>query len=177
MLNRLLRGDARRYLLGFYGSLAYGMTRDTYSGVECTSAETGANGATLPHTYSCSRQLEMLRAMLVREDGGALVLGDAIPRPWLADGRAVAVAGAPTRFGDVSFRVTSQADAGRITVVLDPPRRVRPEVIRLRLRHPRGRPIGAVTVNGVPWLGFSGEVIELRPAPAARVTIAASYGP
>jgi len=121
--------------------LAYGMTRDTYSGVECTTCVTGANAATLPHLYSCTQQLQTLRMMLVREDGDTLIIGDATPRAWLADGKRIAVQQAPTWFGDVSFTIVSQVGEGRITVSMAPPAAVPAQVIRIRLRHPGQLPI------------------------------------
>ena len=53
------------------------MTRDTYSPVEVTMIKTGENHYTLPHLYSCTDQLRLLRNMLVREEGNAL---------WIAQG-------------------------------------------------------------------------------------------
>src|ERR1019366_4200722 len=51
-LNCLQRDEVERAILGLYGSLAYGMSRDTYAAVECTAIRTGENYWMLPHTYS-----------------------------------------------------------------------------------------------------------------------------
>lgn len=162
LMTQLNRGDVRKVLLGFYGMLAYGMTRDTYSGVECTSVVTGANAWTLPHLYSCTQQLRLLRNMLLREDGRVLRIGDAIPRAWLEDGKKIEVRAAPTRFGDVSFAIASKAKAGRISVKLLPPTRSAPALIQVTLRHPTDAPIRAVSLNGKPWKRFARDSIELN---------------
>ena len=161
LLTQLKRGDARKVLLGFYGMLAYGMTRDTYSAVECTTVVSGANYWTLPHLYSNTQQLRLLRNMLLWEEGDSLLIGEAIPRAWLADGKKIEVRSAPTRFGDVSFRISSEVKNGRIQVRLSPPTRQIPQRIRIRLRHPTHAPIRAVSLDGRAWQRFKGETIEL----------------
>ena len=93
--NALKRDEVRKALLGFWSFLAFGMTRDTYSPVEVSMIATGENHYTLPHLYSCTEQLRLLRNLLVREDGGVLWLGQGIPRAWLEPGKHVAVERAP----------------------------------------------------------------------------------
>jgi hypothetical protein len=163
LLTQLRRDEVRRVLLGFYGMLAYGMSRGTYSGVECTQITTGENALTLPHLYSCTQQLRLLRMLLLREEGDDLLLAYAIPRSWLANGQRVAVRRAPTAFGPASFAITSHVDAGRITVRVEPPMRKTPRSVRVRLRHPTRAHIARVTVNGRRWTSWSGEVIDLGP--------------
>lgn len=162
LLTQLKRNQARKVILGFYGMLAYGMTRDTYSGVECTSAMTGNNYWTLPHLYSNTQQLKLLRMMLLREDGDSLFIGDAVPRAWLEDGKVVRMEKAPTRFGEVSFSITSRVRSGGIELNLTPPERASAARIRIRLRHPDEAPIRSVRLNGRPHHRFYGETIELR---------------
>jgi hypothetical protein len=163
LLTQLRRDQVRKVILGFYSMLAYGMSRGTYSGVECTAIKTGENALTLPHLYSCTQQLRLLRLMLLREEGDDLRLAYAIPRSWLADGQRVAVRRAPTAFGPVSFEIASHVDAGRITVRIQPPTRKTPRAVRVRLRHPAGARIVRVTVRGRPWKAWSGDVIDLGP--------------
>lgn len=174
LLTQLKRGDPRRFLLGFYGMLAYGMTRDTFSGVEVTNVFTGENDATLPHQYSCTMQLQMLRTMLLREDGDTLNLGEAIPRAWLADGKHVAVHHAPTRFGILSYEIASHIKSGNIEATIDPPARDAPQHLILHLRAPLGRRLKSVTVDGQPWTKFSGDAIDLSGV-AKHCVVNASY--
>jgi hypothetical protein len=63
---------------GFLVNAGLGMTRDTYSPVEVTMIETGENHATLPHLYSCTEQLQLLRTLLLREDRDVLQIGEGI---------------------------------------------------------------------------------------------------
>jgi len=161
LMTQLERGDARKVLLGFWSMLAFGMTRETYSGVECTSIVTGANYWTLPHLYSCTQQLRLLRNMLLREDGQTLRIGDAIPRAWLEDGKKINVREAPTEFGDVSYSIISAAKKGLIQIKLTPPTRRAPKLIHITLRHPTQTPIRAVYMNGKKWTKVTKDSIEL----------------
>jgi hypothetical protein len=159
--NQLVAGRPERYLLGLYTSLAYGMTRETFSSVECTQIRTGENALTLPHTYSDTQQLFMLRTMLVRDEGDTLTLCSGVPRAWLADGQRIAVTGAETAFGTVSFEVRSRVSQGEVSVLLTPPTRKPPEAIVLHLRHPQAKRIAEVTVDGRRWSGCDAERVTL----------------
>ncbi len=161
LMTQLRRGDPRKVILGFYSMLAYGMTRETYSGVECTSIVTGANYWTLPHLYSATQQLRLLRHMILREDGDTLRIGEAIPRAWLANGKSVKIMSAPTRFGDVSAVITSQVAKKSISLKLTPPTRNAPKKIMITLRHPTHAPIRKVLVYGQNYTRFMGETVTL----------------
>ena len=58
-MNCLDRDESKRVILGFYGSLAYGMTRETYAAVEYGSIKDGCNPDTLPDLYSNTQQLRL----------------------------------------------------------------------------------------------------------------------
>ena len=98
----------------------------------------------------------------VREDGDQLVLAQAAPQHWLADGKQVAVLDAPTHFGKVSYTIDSHVDQGRIAAKLDPPKRKPPEVIVLHLRHPEGAKIKGVSVDGKPVEQFGDGAVTLE---------------
>jgi hypothetical protein len=175
LFTQLRRGEVREFLLGFYAMLAYGMSRDTYSGVECTTAVTGENAQTLPHLYSCTQQLETLRAMLVREEGGrTLMLADGIPRAWLQDGKRVVVRRAPTRFGVVSYSIRSRVSRGRITADVRLPRGAG-ITLCLRLRHPHGLPIREVTVRGAEQCSVAGGELVRVACQGGHVSLTATY--
>lgn len=160
LLNELKRGEVRKTLLGFWSMLAFGMTRDTYSPVEVSMIETGENHFTLPHLYSCTDQLRLLRTLLLREEKNVLHLGEGIPRAWLEPGKHVAVNAAPTEFGEVSYRIDAQPD-GSAKVTITPPSRQAPQEIRLHLRHPGQKSVASVKAAGVDAT-YSGETVVLR---------------
>ncbi len=174
--NCIQRDEPKKAILGFYASLACGMTRDTYSGVEVTFLKTGTNYPTLPHLYSGTQQLNLLRAMLCCERGDdELVLCAATPRPWLADGKHIAVRNFSTRFGDLSFTIDSHVDARTIKITLDPPTRTPAKVIRVRLRQPTDRPVRtAKVIDGRGDVAVERDDVVLRNAAAGPVAIEAS---
>lgn len=170
-INCLRRNEIKRVLLGFYSSLAYGMGRDTYCGVEVTYLKTGNGTATTPHTYSGTQQLRLLRMMLLREESDTLLLAYGIPRHWLRPGERVEIRNAPTLFGNASYTVESGRDTVNITV--DVPERREMKAVKIRLRRPDQRPIRHVDVNGRPVATFRGDAITLKPALGAmRITVA-----
>ena len=171
-LDRLKLDQVKKAILGLYGSLAYGMSRETYAGVEVTHLFTGANESTLPHLYSCSQQLRLLRMMLVREDGADLRIGQAIPRPWLEAGKKIDIRNAPTAFGPVSFTIESHIDRKQIAVNLSAPARETPNNIILRFHHPQGEAIKSVKVDGKPIASFKDDTITLAsPRGALKVLV------
>jgi hypothetical protein len=105
-----------------------------------------------PNTASNSAFLETLRLMLVHEtrdkDGSpvGLELAFATPRPWLGDGKTIAVNAAPTSFGALTYEL--HRDGNRVTGTVDVPSRRPPHTLRLRLRLPHGVKLRAVRVDG-----------------------------
>jgi len=153
------RGQARHP--GIVGRSAYGMSRETFSGTEVSYEQIGENDIKLPHLYSCSQQLRLLRMMLLREQRDTLWIGQAIPRDWLKTRPA---SRRPRRCNRIRrCRFSDQRGRRRYEKCLwIPPTRKPPSKILLRLRDPRQRNIASVTVNRVPHSAFAGETIELK---------------
>jgi hypothetical protein len=159
-LTCLRRNEPKRAILGFYSTMALGMTRTTYGGVEHPFLD-GQNPITIPHLRTGSQQLRLLRSMLVREEGDQLILAQATPQPWLEQGKSVCVQDAPTCFGPVSYKIQSQVAQGKIVVQIEPPKRSSPAAIVLYLRHPLGKTIRAVRVNGQVFEKFTADRVTL----------------
>jgi hypothetical protein len=141
--------DADRFLVGFYGKLAQGFTRDTFIDGESTGIvpldRFGRQVALPPNSTANASFLIQLRNALVQDwdtddDGRAdvLRLAYATPRAWLEDGKKIRVDRAPTSFGQMSFEIRSMlVNEGQIvTDVTLPPNP--PRETRLRLRTPPG---------------------------------------
>ncbi len=156
----LRRNEPERAILGFYSTMALGMTRTTYGGVEHPFLD-GQNPITIPHLRTGSQQLRLLRSMLVREEGDQLILAQAAPKPWLEQGKSICVEDAPTHFGPMSYQIQSQVEQGKIVVTIDPPKRSAPAAIVLCVRHPQGKAIRAVRVNGQACDKFTAERVTL----------------
>jgi len=124
--------------------------------------------------YEESCFLERFRGMLVFEDGEALWLARATPRAWLEQGKRISVKAAPTHLGPVSYEIVSDAGHGRISAAVEMP--PRPGAIFLRLRHPKGARIRAVTIDGQAWgdVDRKREAIRLRPG-TGTLKVEATY--
>lgn len=170
----LRRNDVKPVILGLYASMAVGMTWDTYAAIECHAIRSGENYRTLPHTYSNTQQIRLLRNMLLREEGDDLLLGSAIPRPWLADGKRVAVKQAPTFFGPVSYAIDSHTASGTIDVRIEPPTRGDHKAVKLRLRHPAATSIKGIECKPDVKATFKDDVIEF-PSLKAGVDVTVRY--
>ena len=165
-MHALRRGEVKKVLLGFYGSMAYGMSRETYAAVEVTQIRTGENCPTLPHLYSNTQLLSLLRNMLIYEQGEDLLLCPATPRPWLAAGQKIEVRDAPTKFGKMDFAVNSLA-ADRLSVRINPPARKPPRNIIITLRDAKGLPIRSANASGRQTVAIAGD----------RITVTGAAGP
>jgi hypothetical protein len=144
-------------VLSLYGMLGASMTPNTYVSGEAATVSPlrGAWFRSMympPNTASNSAYLETLRLMLVHEtrdkDGSpvGLELAYSTPRPWLGPGKTIAVNGAPTSFGLLTYKIERTRKHVLATVTV--PSRRPPPVLRLRLRVPQGLRLGAVRVNG-----------------------------
>jgi hypothetical protein len=67
-----------------------------------------------------------------------LRLGYGVPRRWLEDGKEIVIERAPTVFGEVSFRITSDLKHGKARAEVTLPDRNAPRKTLLRFRMPRG---------------------------------------
>ena len=138
-------------VLSLYGELGAAMTPGTFVAGE------GASLAPLagrryramylpPNAAANAAFLETLRLMLVHETRRGLQLAFATPRAWLRSGERIAVTGAPTSFGAVSFSI--EAGPSDVRIHIDVPSRQVPPQIAVRVRLPNGRRLATVTLGG-----------------------------
>ena len=108
-------------------------------------------------THETGYFLHQTRTMFVQERGDALWLAPFIASDWLSDGKRLSVRNAPSRFGNVGYELSSHVADGFIDATIEPPKRNPARQIVLRLRHPDGKKIQAVTVNGKRHRAFDRE--------------------
>ena len=147
----LLRDEPRAAIRAFYSGLACAFSHSALEGVE--HRWTWGQYFCPPSTDGS--WFDLYRHMLIDElDDGRLLLLQAAPSRWLADGKRIEVRGAPTYFGPMSLNVESRVASGEIRAELDMPDKRAPAAVLLRLRHPEGKPIRSVVVNGRDWPQF-----------------------
>ncbi len=146
----LQRDEVKHYLRTYFNAFASAFYPEIRMCNEHSLPELGYPAGDHFKSSDEAQSTYWLRLMFVREAGGDLYLGQAIPRYWLADGKSVGIERAATYFGPMSLRIVSQAARGEIRATVTPPSRNRPRTIYVRLRHPDEKPMRSVTVNGTP---------------------------
>ncbi len=161
-LDTLRRDDPERALVSFYGTLAQGLTRNTFVGGEGCTLDPVDDGGRMfycpPNSAANAHVLSMLRAMLVqdsdRDDDGkpeTLRLLFGTSRRWLEDGKSIKVERAPTAFGEISVNVQSRLAAGEIVADVTLPGRNPPKQTLLRARVPDGWRVVSATAGATQF--------------------------
>ena len=105
-------------------------------------------------TSDQANSMKWLRGMYVNATRDELRIGQAIPKDWMRDGQRVGVEGAVTAFGEVSVEYVSRLAEGKIAATVGLKLRKEPGRVVLRFRHPEGKAMTGVTVNGEAWEKF-----------------------
>jgi len=167
----------REALLLTYSVMAHQYTRGTWTAPETRNLL--GDGTAAPYCTPAQLVVELMtRWLLVFEDpeSETLWLGKAIPRDWLADGKTIRVANAPTRWGRVSYSITSHLSEGKIRARITLPPGFA-AATRLRLRAPGEAKIAAVLLNGKPWREFNAgdETVAVPKTISSRITVEVTY--
>ena len=162
----LLRDEPKHFLRAYFNAFAVSFFADTRM---MTEHALPAFGDWRGDHYKSSDEANStywLRLMFIQERLAEqeLWLGAAIPRYWFADGQTLAAERAATYFGPMSVKIASRVSRGEIKMTLDPPRRNPPKRIRVRFRHPDGRRMTRVEVDGKPYERYNAqtESIDLQ---------------
>jgi muconolactone delta-isomerase len=167
--------DPDRLVLSMYAKLAHGMTRNTFISGEGDTIgpypdEYYRTSYLSPSSFNNSWFLEMLRLMLIAETDGKnglpekLHLAYSTPRAWLAQGKQIKVADAPTLFGKIGYVIDSDIQNGRINIAVSLPAQIdAAEEVSIRLRVPDKKKIQSVSINGAKHKKFDAgkETIDL----------------
>ncbi|RAJ93232.1 hypothetical protein LX87_04744 [Larkinella arboricola] len=168
------RDQPKAVIRAFYSLMACGFSHHQLSPVEHRWAWGQYYGP--PSTDGA--WFEILRNMLLNErKNQTLLIGQAVPRPWLEEGKQITVRQAPTYFGPLSFTMESHTASGQITARVELSNRNPPNELLVRFRHPQEKPLRTVLVNGKPWKDFDARQEWVRiPKPAAgTILVTAKY--
>ncbi|MDO8683554.1 MAG: hypothetical protein Q7N50_08740 [Armatimonadota bacterium] len=177
----LKRGQIPNFVRAFFNIFSASIYPDTICFSEVVPPF--ADGASSPDeagplykTPDESKFIQFMRQMLVLEMGSDLYIGRGVPKAWMADGKSVVLRDAATYFGPMSVKITSFAAKDVISAWISLPARNPAKVAKLILRHPDGKELKAVTVNGRPWKDFdpASETVTL-PGGMGKVQVVASY--
>src|SRR5690606_32878694 len=170
----LLRDESKAVIRSFYSLMACGFSHEQYSPLE----HRWAHGQYYGPPSTDGAWFEIYRKMLLNEMGyDTLMIGQAIPRDWLKDGKRIEVKSAPTYFGEVSFSIEGLSSKNEIKATVNLSERNPPKELLVRFRHPDEKPILSVVVNGEVWEDFDvkKEYVKIPNAGESKYIITAQY--
>src|SRR5580693_1663407 len=144
----LLRLDRiEEFLLFLYSHRYHAHTRGSWTAGEVTGI-TGDSG-----TYCIPAQQTiplLVRWMLVLEDSDEdrLYLAKGVPREWVVSGKQIRIEQAPTRWGKVSFRLSTKPSVKSIVGHVELIGARAPKEVHFKLRLPVQTSLRSLTVNG-----------------------------
>lgn len=167
----------REALLLLYSHMAHQYTRGTWTAPETRSILPDQGIA--PYCTPAQLVVALLtKWLLVFEDpqSETVWLGKAAPREWLEDGKRITVENAPTRWGRLHLKITSQIASGSIAAQLKLPPGFA-ATTKLRLRAPKNASLKSVTLNGKAWHNFDArsETITIPPGGTHLFRVVAHY--
>ena len=110
--------------------------------------DNGEGTGDMPEAWGNSNMVNLVRDMLLLEDGGALRVLPGVPADWIAVGQEISLTNAPTVLpGKVSMRLTYPS-AGEMTIDLDLPGAPNDAIVRFPI--PPNALVKSVLVDGQP---------------------------
>jgi hypothetical protein len=114
-LTELVRGDQEQVIREFYAELLH--TSSTHAGFEYSIRSWGSRdfeGNLAPHGWFAADYRNLLRNMMVREEGDTLHLLSAVSPEWIAKGKTIRVEHAPSYFGLIGFALDMPDDGSAV---------------------------------------------------------------
>jgi hypothetical protein len=149
----MLRNQVPQAVRALYNTFAVSYYPDLAAYTEWVPS-LGIGGGPFFKTSDEAAFLTFLRLMLVREEGDRLCLNCGAPRWWLRQGAVIEIEHAPTYLGHVSFRIESRAQDGFVDATITCSPDLRAHEVELHIRHPEGKKISTVQVEGKNWGAF-----------------------
>jgi hypothetical protein len=119
-LTELIRGEQQQVIRDLYAELVH--TSSTHGGWEYAIRPWGDrdfSGNLAPHGWFAAEYRNLLRNMMLREEGTTLHILSAVSPEWIGVGKKIEVARAKTYFGNIDFSL-SMPTTGTATLMLTP---------------------------------------------------------
>lgn len=171
----LMRDEPKHYLRAYFNAFAAGYFPERAMITEHPLPNLGDYAGDHFKSSDEAMNSSWLRWMFIWDEGEDLHLGKMMPRYWLADGQQVSITRSQTHFGPMSMSMKSFAASGRIEMTIDPPTRDAPGAVYARFRHPDGKSMNRVTVNGKTWTQFDPEKEWVILPPLKEKTVVTAY--
>ncbi len=169
----LARNEVEKALLNLYTLVAFALT-DTLQSSERLNLVDPYWAPVQVNPSGSARIISMIGESIVFETGRALSVFRGIPRAWLEPGRHVSLKGWKTVHGAVACDVRVDRSGDRMHGSVALAGRRAPIGCEIVLRHPAGKPIRSVSVNGKPYGRFKRDRIVFPSLPG-RVKFGAVF--
>jgi hypothetical protein len=128
-------------------------------------------------THETGYFLYQSRLMFAMERGDELWLAPFVPAYWMQDGQKVEAKNVPTYFGTVNYKIKSFVGGGYIEATINPPTNNNYKSMVIRLRHPDGKPMRSVVVDGKEYKNFDSakDIVRLAQTAAKEIVVRACY--
>lgn len=163
-LTELIRGEQEQAIREFYAELLH--TSSTNAGWEYSIRPWGDrdfNGNLAPHGWFAAEFRNLLRNMMVREDGDVLHLLSAVSPEWIGAGKSLQVKNAATYFGQYDFDLQMPSETQAV-LTLQPHFETCFAPAKILLHIPWFMQLSAVRVDGKAETLPASGTIELPPA-------------
>jgi hypothetical protein len=144
----LARGQTAHAIRALYNNIGQHLYPDVLVFSEHPVAELGSGFGPFFKTPDEAQFLVWLRNYLVREEDNNLWICQGVPRQWFGDGQVIRAKGLSSEFGKVAFTIEFLAASSEIHASIFLAARKKPDEIYVRLRHPDGKMMKKVYVNG-----------------------------
>ena len=176
LLPHLDRDEIEIYLWMFFNAWAACYREEVQAMVEHPQPVLGFNNSAPFKTSDQSNAMKWLAFMFVYERDGLLHLGRALPRAWFAGEEAFCATRLSTPAGTVSIAYQPQPHAERIEAEIDLDLRHPLDRLLVRFRHPTGRPIRGVSIDGSSHTAFDALTGDVSlPPSGGRHQISVTY--
>ncbi|MEN6582237.1 MAG: hypothetical protein ABFD54_07275 [Armatimonadota bacterium] len=127
-------------------------------------------------THETAWMLEQTRTMLLMERGDQLWIAPFATNNWMKNGMVVSVEDAPSKFGNISYKITSKVSCGYIEAEIHLPAGNTVKELVIRVRHPEEKRMRVVEVNNERHTDFypSRECIRIKN-PSSKMMVKISY--
>ena len=172
---QLCRGNgdaAARYL---YATLNHGTPLHTWCEERGQEPGTTKTSGDRQHLWTPVAVVRLVRDLLVMEHGDGLHLARGVARQWLASGKPVGIAHAPTHFGEISYEIRYDSGSKCVTGVVVFPAEPSMEWAVLHIRLPHGLKVESVDPESGAALLPDGNAIRWQK-PHGEVRVVAAIG-